>query len=116
LVDADPFADARPAGARAFGAGRPSVSDTMRAELRLLRQARAAVGRQDFAAALAGIATHARLFRNGRLAEEREALRVIALAGLGRTEDARRAAASFRTHFPHSVLLPAISQVPASGP
>ena len=83
-------------------------------ELRLLRQARAAVARQDFAGALSPIAEHARRFKYGRLAEEREALRVRALSGLGRTDDARRAADAFETHFPRSVLLPAVSKMPAS--
>jgi hypothetical protein len=61
-------------------------------------------------------AQHARRFKTGRLVEEREALRVKALAGLGRTEEARRAAAAFRARFPRSVLLPAVSQMPASTP
>jgi hypothetical protein len=85
-------------------------------ELRLLRDARAAVARHDFAAALEPIGEHARRFRSGRLAEEREALRVRALAGLGRTEEARRAADAFEARFPRSVLLPAVSQMPAGGP
>jgi len=85
-------------------------------ELGLLRQARAAVARQDFAAALPPIAEHARQFRGGRLTEEREALRVRALSGLGRRDDARRAADAFAVRFPHSVLLPAVSKMPASGP
>jgi hypothetical protein len=93
-----------------------SQADAVRAELRLLRQAHAAVARQDFAAALTPIAQHTRQFRDGRLAEEREALRVKALAGLGRTEEARRAAAAFEARFPLSVLLPAVSRMPASEP
>ena len=67
-------------------------------------------------AALPPIAEHARRFKNGRLAEEREALRVKALVGLGRMEDARRAAAGFKARFPYSVLLPAVSQMPVSRP
>ena len=39
-----------------------------------MRQARAAVARGDFAAALSPITEHARRFKNGRLVEEREAL------------------------------------------
>ena len=39
------------------------------------------------------------------LVEEREALRVKSLAGLGRHEDAQRAAAEFHARFPHSVFL-----------
>ena len=93
-----------------------SRADAARAELHLLRQARAAVAREDFAAALPPIAEHARRFKDGRLAEEREALRVKALAGLGRTEEARRAAAAFRARFPRSVLLPAVSQMSPSQP
>ena len=41
----------------------------------------------------------------GGLVEEREALRVKSLAGLGRHEEAQRAAAAFHARFPHSVFL-----------
>jgi len=91
-----------------------SAADAARAELHLLRQARAAVARGDFAAALSTIAEHSHRFKNGRLVEEREALRVKALAGLGRTAEARHAAVAFRARFPRSVLLPSVSQMPAS--
>jgi hypothetical protein len=75
------------------------------AELQLLRQARQDLTRGDFAGAMAAAGEHARRFRNGALVEEREALRVKSLAGLGRVDDARRAAAEFHARFPHSVLL-----------
>jgi len=88
-----------------------SRADAARAELRLLRQARAAVAREDYAAALPPIGEHARKFKDGRLAEEREALRVKALAGLGRSEEARRAATAFRARFPRSVLLSAVNKM-----
>ena len=104
-----------PAPTPAVAAPGWSPADAARAELHLLREARAAVARGDFAAALPPIAEHARRFKNGRLVEEREALRVKALGGLGRTAEARRAAAAFRARFPRSVLLPAVSQMPASG-
>jgi predicted ATPase len=94
----------------------PSPADAVRDELRLLRRARAAVAREEFGAALQPIAEHTHRFRDGRLAEEREALRVKSLAGLGRREEARRAAASFEARFPHSVLLPAVRQMPVSPP
>ena len=93
---------------------REKPANTARSELRLLSRARAAVARADFAAALPPIAEHARRFRDGRLAEEREALRVGALAGLGRDEEARHAATAFRTRFPHSVLVPAVDQMSAA--
>jgi len=98
------------------GASHASQAEPAPDELRLLREARAAVARQDFEAALVPIAEHARRFRNGRLAEEREALRVKALSGLGRTEEARHAADSFEARFPRSVLLPSVSRMPASRP
>lgn len=98
--------------------GKPALTkaDAARAELRLLRQARAAVAREDYAAALSPIADHAHRFKTGRLTEEREALRVKALAGLGRTDEARRAAAAFRARFPRSVLLSAVDQMSPSQP
>lgn len=105
-----------PSAAPAIAARELTPAEAARAELRLLRQARAAVARRDFAGALSPIAEHARRFRNGRLVEEREALRVRALAGLGRTEEARAAASAFRARFPRSVLLPAVSQMPSSEP
>jgi hypothetical protein len=105
-----------PAPAAAAAPATPSRADAAREELRLLRQARAAVARTDFAAALPPLTEHARRFKDGRLAEEREALRVKALAGLGRMDEARRAAAAFKARFPRSVLLPIVSQMPASAP
>ena len=76
----------------------------------------AAVARQDFGAALAPIAEHVRRFAHGHLAEEREALRVKALSGLGRSEEARRAANAFESRFPRSVLLPSLTHMPDSRP
>ena len=108
--------DLPPAGAPTLAAPGPSPADAAREELHLMREARAAVARGDFAAALSPIAEHTRRFKNGRLVEEREALRVKALGGLGRAEEARHAAAAFRARFPRSVLLPAVGQMPAPGP
>jgi hypothetical protein len=107
--------DLPPTPAATVAAPSLSPADAARAELHLLRQARAAVARGDFAAALPPIAEHTRRFKSGRLVEEREALRVKALVGLGRAGEARRAAADFRARFPRSVLLPAVSQMPISG-
>jgi hypothetical protein len=83
------------------------------AELQLLRGAREHVTRGDFAGALAIIAEHVRRFRNGALVEEREALRVKSLAGLGRHEEAQRAAAAFHARFPRSVFLSTFERMQA---
>jgi hypothetical protein len=106
----DPTAAPVLAGRTSSGAGAVQV------EMRLLQQARAAVAREDFAPAMQLLAEHARRFKRGRLAEEREALRVKALAGLGRRDDARRAAAEFAANFPRSPLLQAVQQMPNSAP
>lgn len=91
----------------------PSAADTARAELHLLRRARAAVASGNHAAALHSIGRHTRRFAHGRLVEEREALRIRALAGLGRADEARAASREFAALFPRSVLLPIVGRVPA---
>jgi hypothetical protein len=83
-------------------------------ELRLLERVRVAIGRENYAAALSLIFEHEHRFKNGQLVEEREALRVSALSGLGRREDARRAAATFEARFPLSPLLSTVSQMVSS--
>jgi hypothetical protein len=83
-------------------------------EERLLEQARAALERQDFTAAMVLIVDHARRFRNGRLTEEREALRVKALSGLGLRDEVRRAAADFEARFPRSPLRAAVNRLASS--
>jgi hypothetical protein len=80
-------------------------------ELRVLQPARQAVARGDFTSALAAIGEHQSLFPSGKLAEEREALRITALLGLGRTAEAQRAGAAFRARFPHSALLKRIDEM-----
>jgi hypothetical protein len=82
-----------------------SAQESYSAELGLLERAQAAYASRDFGLALALVAEHGRRFQNGRLAEEREALRVQSLAGSGRTDEADRAAATFAERFPRSVLL-----------
>jgi hypothetical protein len=80
------------------------------AELQLLQRAQSEYTSQDFPDALVLVAEHARRFPNGRMAEEREALRVRSLAGVGRGDEARRALAAFVEQFPHSALLPRLRQ------
>ncbi len=77
-------------------------------ELRFLDRARQADVRGDYAGALALANEHERRFPRGRLAEDREVLRIRAFVGLGRSGDARTAAAKFHRQFPRSVLSPKI--------
>ena len=83
-----------------------SPQESYAAELDLLHRAQAAYASGDFSTALIVLAEHARRFPNGRLAEEREALRVRSLSGSGRIREAQHAAAAFAARFPRSVLLP----------
>jgi len=96
--DEPPVAKTKPGGPA------KSAADVYARELRVLQPAQRAVARQDFDVALAAIAEHQRRFPSGRLAEEREALRVKALLGLGRNGDAQRAGVAFRERFPRSAL------------
>ena len=79
-------------------------------ELATLQRARTALSAGDFSTALAALSEHQRRFPAGRLVEEREALRVKALLGLGQSDEARRTAERFRARFPRSVLLPRIEE------
>ena len=83
----------------------PTAQESYAAELELLQRAQAAYTRRNFSNALVLVAEHGRRFPNGRLAEQREALRVRSLAGSGRADEARRAVAAFAVRFPRSVLL-----------
>ena len=75
---------------------RPATAqESYAAELQLLQRAHAAYTRRDFSNALVLVAEHGRRFPNGRLAEQREVLRVRSLAGSGRADEARRAVAAF---------------------
>jgi len=117
-VEPPPASDAQP-GARTpeepTNAGpRPSASsrpDRRLEELQLLSRARKADARGDFSEVLGLASEHERTFPGGRLAEEREVLRVRALVGLGRADQARRAAARFHRQFPNSVLLHKVDEM-----
>ena len=85
-------------------------------EIQLLSRARQADARGDYGGVLSVLSEHERTFPAGRLSEEREVLRVKALVGLGRTDQARRAAARFRRQFPRSVLLHKVDEMLASVP
>jgi hypothetical protein len=115
LVPAPPTDDApteRPPESRAArtatgptDAARPLKVDQYATELHLLEPARSNISRGDYAAALTAIAQHRREFPNGQLSQEREALRVRALWGLGQKPSAMAAARAFRKRYPHSSLL-----------
>ncbi len=95
-------AHARPSGVRQYAL-----------EVSLLEPARTGIARGDYHAALGAIAKHQREYASGQLAEEREALRVRALWGLGQKPAAEAAAAVFRKRYPRSGLLSWMKAQPA---
>lgn len=101
-----------PAKASSNGSAKSTIDvESYTKELQVLQPARQAVARQDFSSALSAISEHQRLYPSGRLTEEREALRVKALLGLGRNAEAQRAGSAFRTRFPRSALLGRIEEM-----
>ena len=92
-------------GAKPSRSARALAGESYAAELQLLQRAQAAYASGDLNEALSVIGKHGRRFPNGRLAEEREALRVRSLVGAGQTAEARRVVAAFTRRFPRSVLL-----------
>jgi hypothetical protein len=83
-------------------------SDRLRGERAVLDEARSAVAGGDGSAALIALEAHRRSYADGALVEEREALLVLALAKLGRLDEARAKAERFRAVYPRSLMLPAI--------
>jgi hypothetical protein len=102
-----PGASTQPAVSTPVTSGAPLVS-SLADERILLDVARSAFGRGDGDGALAALARHEKVYPNGQLAEEREALAVRALVLTQRGDQARARAARFRKRYPASVMLPAV--------
>ncbi len=83
-------------------------------ERALIDAARSGIAHGNPAAALDAVQRHAAAFPRGQLSEERDALRILALASLGRRDEAARHERSFRARFPESLFLPQIDA--AMGP
>lgn len=105
-------APVEPSASPRRNAPRASSARQYALELELLEPARVGVARGDYGRALEAIARHRREFPGGQLAEERAALHVRALSGLGRAAEAEAATAAFRQRYPKSALLGARSRTP----
>jgi hypothetical protein len=79
-----------------------SESNSLAAELELLRAARQALRSGNASKALALLADHAKRHPKSAFVEERSATEVMALCKLGQAEKARERARRFRAQFPHS--------------
>jgi hypothetical protein len=82
----------------------------------LIRDAWHALAARDPERALDLVETDARAHRDGALAEEREALRVVALARLHRIDEARTAAAAFVDRYPNSIHLELVKRATQEAP
>ena len=108
-IEASPSAAPSGASGKAHeDAGRASRDDDLTAERELLSIARTAVARGQGDAALAALDRHASQFPRGRLAEERESLRIQALIATGRKAEAQDRAKAFGKQFPNSLQKKAI--------
>ena len=95
---------------------RAGVVETLGYEQRLLARARGALGRGELEAATQELDRHARLFPNGSLKEEREALRIVTLAQQGNLTAARERAARFRRAYPRSIQMSTVDGAVAERP
>jgi hypothetical protein len=80
---------------------RPQI-DPLLAELELIQRIKDALDAGRASEALARVEQHAREFARGSLAEEREALRVVALCGADELARAQRAQQAFLRAYPRS--------------
>jgi hypothetical protein len=88
----------------------PSEAPALERDWALLEAARTsnAVGR--YGDALSAVTEHAQEYPASQFEQERQALRIQALVGLGRQDEARALAKSFEQRFPESILLEGIRQ------
>ncbi len=81
-----------------------SDADSLEAETALIADAQRAIVDHDFARALAKLDEHAKTFPSGVLTEERNAARILALCGAGRTAEGRSLRAAFLRDHPRSPM------------
>jgi outer membrane protein assembly factor BamD (BamD/ComL family) len=98
------------AHAAASGSAHATRDLDLARERSLLGTARTALAKRDGAGALAALDRHAREFADGRLAEERESLRVQALVLQGKREQAEQQADAFQKKYPTSLLKGAVRE------
>jgi hypothetical protein len=80
-------------------------------EIACLRRAQSALSADRTAEALAALDDCDRRFPGGRLPEERDLLRVQALANASRIDEARKLAEQFEATHPNSLLIPRLRRI-----
>jgi hypothetical protein len=112
-AEAEAEAETETEGAAVVGGGPALEPATELEEHRILARARAALASSP-QVALAGVEDHARRFPEGSFVEEREFLRVRALAALDRGASAREAASRFAARFPRSPYVREVARIAGS--
>jgi hypothetical protein len=92
-----------------------SRTSTLDAERRLLDDARASLIQGNPDRALSCLENYRKRYPQGILAEEADTMRVEALAGVGRPDDARRAAEEFSLRAP-SIYAPTVESAISTSP
>lgn len=86
------------------------------AERNLMEQARSSLAHSRWNDALLSLDKHRSRFSRGKLAEERDSMRVPTLVMLGRYDDARAAAQRFHARYPTSIFASGVDQAVRSIP
>lgn len=107
VVPAAPSASGPAAGPAAASKSKPS---SIKDELALLREAQQRLNGGNPDEALSMLEDHQRNHPDGRLKQERMAVRVFALCGAGRRAEARAAARRFLAEAPNSPLAPRVAR------
>ncbi len=108
-TDRKPFGDDPPDAS-------PVPAESALGERAVLDRGRVALARGDAARALSLVAEHESRFATGALSEERDALRIRALASLGRAKEAKDRATVFRARYPNSVFWKSIEGILSQDP
>lgn len=94
----------------------PSGASQLAAERLLLDQARAALIAGEPDRAILSLEQHQHRFLNPLLGEERDAMRIEALAQAGRMDEARTRASAFRRTYPTSLFLSTVDSAVGTNP
>jgi hypothetical protein len=111
-----PISPARPSPPETTASASTLADSALTKERAILDEARRALGAGNLDMCVTHLTKHARAFPGGKLAEEREALMVNALVGLGRYAEARQKAERFARRYPHSFLAPSVEAAIAAIP
>lgn len=94
----------------------PRVESALTRERAVLDPSRAALAAGEPSRALEQVKRHAREFPSGILSEEREAIAINALVGLGSYAQATKRAAAFRVRYPRSLMTHSVDAAMAAVP